>query len=273
MRKRTVAAAVLFAALAPAAGAQVPEPPTLWVPSPNYNNRPAGQVIDAVVIHTTEGTYAGAISWFQNPASQVSAHYVISSTGEITQMVALEKRAWHATYYNDRSIGIEMAGYANDPNTWTPENIQALEDLVAWLCDQYGILVFHPTDNAYDYPNDVMDTPGIVAHAQVQPWNKTDPGPYFPWDTFIPEVQAIIDAAYPPPPSGGGSVGTGPGGGGSPPASSGTPSATTAAAGNTRGGGGGGGGVCYSGGATRASSPWALLLIAALAGFWRSRWR
>jgi VCBS repeat-containing protein len=175
----------------------------IWRPSPNYNNRPAGQTIDAVVIHTTEGSYSGAISWMQNPNSQVSAHYCISPSGEISQLVQLSDRAWHATYYNSRSIGIEMAGFAGDPNTWNATNLGRLEDLVAWLVTQYDIPIVHPGGTAYDYPNDSYNAAGLVAHAQVQPWNRSDPGAHFPWENFVASVRlkaneapAAADNAY-----------------------------------------------------------------------------
>ena len=91
------------------------------------------------MIHTSEGresnpsmtyqqSYAGAISWFKNPGSGVSAHYCISPSGEITQLVELADKAYHATYYNSRSIGIEMGGFANDSGTWNPQNLAALEN-------------------------------------------------------------------------------------------------------------------------------------------------
>ena len=56
--------------------------------SGNYMSGRDGSSIKRVVIHDMEGLYAGAISWFKNPASNVSAHYCIrSSDGDITQMV------------------------------------------------------------------------------------------------------------------------------------------------------------------------------------------
>ena len=71
--------------------AQPDYPGARWVPanSGNYTvaNRPSSHPIRYIVIHVTQGSYAGAISWFQNPNSRVSAHYVLrSSDGEITQM-------------------------------------------------------------------------------------------------------------------------------------------------------------------------------------------
>ena len=50
-------------------------PSLKWVPSPNFSNRSAR--VDLLVLHDTEGTYQSAINWFKNPASQVSAHFVI----------------------------------------------------------------------------------------------------------------------------------------------------------------------------------------------------
>jgi len=74
-----------------------------------------------------------------------------------------------------------------------------VQNLVAWLAWKYDVPVVHPAGNAYDYPNDQLNVSGIVAHGQVQPWNRTDPGPYFPWDSFISNVRKIIDQAAQPP--------------------------------------------------------------------------
>ena len=183
------------------ASADVSKPAVKWDASPNYSasSRESSYNIDAVVIHTTEGSYSGAISWFNNPAAGVSAHYVISSTGEITQMVADDDIAWHATYYNSRSIGIECAGYAGKASTWTPALLDSLTKLVAWLCQEYDVPAVHPSGNAYDYSDDKYKATGLVAHGQIQPWNRTDPGAYFPWSSFVEDVNALL---VPPPPPG-----------------------------------------------------------------------
>ncbi|MEX0655296.1 MAG: N-acetylmuramoyl-L-alanine amidase [Phycisphaeraceae bacterium] len=170
----------------------------VFVSSPNYGPRPSDAVIDAIVIHTTEATYTQTINTFTNPDSEVSSHFVIESDGRITQMVDETDRAWHATYYNDRSIGIEMIGYAEDPNTWNDANISALEQLVADLvADQPHIPVINPDEIANDYGDGRLDAPGIVGHSQVQPFEgefhgKSDPGAYFPWDSFIQNVNQIL---------------------------------------------------------------------------------
>jgi N-acetyl-anhydromuramyl-L-alanine amidase AmpD len=77
--------------------------------------------------------------------------------------------------------------------------LEALEDLLAWLLQAYpDIPLTHPTDNAYDYPADIYTAAGLVAHSQVQPWNKSDPGPYFPWVDVMRGVSARLSSVPEP---------------------------------------------------------------------------
>lgn len=178
----------------------VPKPPTIIDLSPNFGDRSnvVGSVIDSVVLHTTEVSLEGTLDIFRSRASVVSSHFVIASNGDIYEMVDTTRRAWHATYYNDRSIGIEMVGFANQPSTWNEENLDALTDLLAWLVTAYPTIPLeHPSGDAYDFGNN-YDQPGLVAHSQVQPWNKSDPGIYFPWNDVIEDTRAKI-AAIPEP--------------------------------------------------------------------------
>jgi N-acetylmuramoyl-L-alanine amidase/Putative peptidoglycan binding domain len=85
-------------------------PPLKFVASPNVSTR-AGARVDLVVVHDTEGAYAGAVAWFTQSRSQVSAHFVLREDGgEATQMVDLAKSAWHVCAFNRRSVGLEIAG-------------------------------------------------------------------------------------------------------------------------------------------------------------------
>ncbi|MDA8354483.1 MAG: N-acetylmuramoyl-L-alanine amidase [Firmicutes bacterium] len=153
-------------------------PNARWIPadSSNYNaaNREGdGNDIDKVVIHTTQGSYAGAISWFQNPSSNVSAHYVIrSSDGEITQMVQDSDIAWHAGNwdYNVHSIGIEHEGYVEEPGWYTDSMYRSSAALTRWLCDQYEI----PRDRSH-----------IIGHSEVPGATHTDPGSQWDWNYYM----------------------------------------------------------------------------------------
>ena len=87
-------------------------PSLTWRASPNYSSR-AGQRTRLIVVHDCEGGYGGSVSWFANPASQVSAHIVLSEDGaSATQMVGWGNKAWHVCNFNGYSEGIEAAGFS-----------------------------------------------------------------------------------------------------------------------------------------------------------------
>src|SRR5258708_18531531 len=90
-------------------------------PSPNHGERNAP--LDMIVLHYTGmPNDQDAISHLCNPASEVSAHYVVLQDGYIIQLVAEARRAWHAgasswageSDINSRSIGIEIANPGHD---------------------------------------------------------------------------------------------------------------------------------------------------------------
>jgi hypothetical protein len=166
-------------------------PGAIWNPaySGNYQaaSRGAAQ-INYVVIHTTQGSYGGTISWFKNASSNVSSQYVVrSSDGERTQMVDDSDIAWHDACFNSESIGIEHEGFVADPDVWYTEAMyMASAELTAWLCDQYGI----PKDRAH-----------IFGHGEAPDCSDhTDPGSGWNWAHYMELVQgggaASFDAAY-----------------------------------------------------------------------------
>src|SRR5215831_8289239 len=86
---------------------------------------PGGQMatmdIRYIIIHDTEGPYSSAINTFLDPASQVSAHYVIrSSDGAVTEMVRPHDVSWGAGdwYVNMHAINIENEGFAAQGRAW-----------------------------------------------------------------------------------------------------------------------------------------------------------
>lgn len=134
--------------------------------------------IDHIVIHDTEGGFAGTISWFQDPAAQVSAHYVVrSSDGHIDQMVAEKNVAWHDKCFNTTTIGIEHEGYAAHPELWYTEAMyEKSAALTSYLADKYGIAKEHGP---------------IVGHGEAPDCSDhSDPGPGWAWDHYIELVKA-----------------------------------------------------------------------------------
>jgi hypothetical protein len=79
------------------------------VPAVAFRRALGPRAIRRIVIHITAGraNIAGPISWFQNPQSGVSAHYIVGQDGEVVQMVHEADVAFHARSANSDSIGIE----------------------------------------------------------------------------------------------------------------------------------------------------------------------
>ena len=161
-----------------------------WLPARSGHwHSGRSRTLDRVVIHTTEGSYDGAISWFRsanNPYS-TSAHYVIrSADGEITQMVREADTAYHARDWNSRAIGIEHEAISSNPAWFTEEMYRSSARLVRDICDRWGI---------------PMDRDHIVGHVEVPGNDHSDPGPHWDWDHFMTLVREGAGTPTPPPPS------------------------------------------------------------------------
>jgi N-acetylmuramoyl-L-alanine amidase len=146
--------------------------------SPNFNERPGGIRPDIIVLHYTGMTSGeAALQRLCNSEAQVSAHYLAYEDGKIFNLVDDEKRAWHAgrSFWrgreglNDFSIGIEIVnpghefGYRNFPDA----QIDAVINLCQNLVKKFDI---KPCN--------------IVAHSDIAPERKEDPGELFPWAKF-----------------------------------------------------------------------------------------
>ena len=142
--------------------------------SPNHDERPAP--VDVLILHYTGmKTAREAIDRLCDPAAKVSSHYVVDEDGAIVRLVPEERRAWHAgvsywrghTALNGRSIGIEIV---NPGHEWGYREFPVLQ--MAAVCDLcLAILSRHriPARN-------------VVAHSDVAPDRKEDPGEKFRWD-------------------------------------------------------------------------------------------
>ena len=143
--------------------------------SPNFNERPQPALIDILVLHYT-GMESGdaAIARLCDPASKVSAHYVVEENGEVLRLVEEDKRAWHAGVaswagindVNGRSIGIEVVNGGHDFGSPPYPDIQMRA--VAALCRE--IISRHP-----------IASRSVVAHSDIAPGRKADPGEWFDW--------------------------------------------------------------------------------------------
>jgi N-acetylmuramoyl-L-alanine amidase len=163
----------------------------IFKPSPNF--APRESRVDHLVLHYTGmKTAQAAIDLLCSPAAEVSAHYVVDEDGAITQLVHEHHRAWHAgisswrgkSGLNDASIGIEIVnpGHEWGYRAFPEPQIQA----VIGLC--HGILSRHP-----------IPAHNIVAHSDIAPNRKRDPGELFPWPRLAASGIGLWTEAFAPP--------------------------------------------------------------------------
>ena len=172
-------------------------------PSPNHGER-RGRFLhapaDILLLHYT-GMPEGrgltgaerAIRWLTMPVSEVSAHYVVAEDGRITQLVPEMRRAWHAgrgawgddADVNSASIGIEIV----NPGHWWDMAAVPDRDPAAPVEVHPGYRPFPPTQIAavIALARDIVARNGILAdrvlaHSDIAPGRKRDPGELFPWD-------------------------------------------------------------------------------------------
>jgi len=177
-------------------------PEAQWDPALNSNfsesDREAnGLKIRWIIIHDIEGDAQAAINWFKDSRAKASSHYIIAYDGKVYQMVGEKDIAWHAGNwaYNEHSIGIEHAGYA-DQKLFTEEEYKASARLGAHLLKKYNISLSHPDGLT---PADPMQGSGIIGHYQVpDPSDPSvgggkshhyDPGENWDWTHYMELVK------------------------------------------------------------------------------------
>ena len=163
----------------------------------NYTSGRGGATISSVTIHYTQGTYAGAIAWFQNCSAKVSAHYVIRSVdGQITQMVREADKAWHVGVANSYTIGIEHEAYGDIASYFTMNMYQSSANLVKNICSRrsninpHRIFYRDTLDDGTVLNYGVHSLGGATACTQIRghqhypSQTHTDPGPYWNWNLY-----------------------------------------------------------------------------------------
>lgn len=157
-------------------------------PSPNYTPRGLHRV-QALVMHSTVGSWDSALGWLRNPKARASAHYLVSKTGRIAQLVQEGNAAWHAGRSQWRglevwstvkgvatpslnlvSVGIELENRNDGRDPYPEPQYQA----ALWLARE--IVARHRIERV-----------NLVRHLDISPGRKTDPRG-FAWERFTAEV-------------------------------------------------------------------------------------
>lgn len=176
--------------------------PARALPSPNFNQRPTGSVVDLLVLHSislppgefgngcVQQLFSNTLDCQAHPyferldGLRVSSHFFISRLGVVWQFVGCAQRAWHAgessyrglANCNDHSIGIELEGLEG----WNFQTAQYTA--LATLCS--ALLGAYPITH-------------IAGHQHIAPLRKQDPGSGFDW----PQLKSMLahhDLAFPP---------------------------------------------------------------------------
>jgi N-acetylmuramoyl-L-alanine amidase len=144
-------------------------------PSPNSGERRGITAPDLLILHYTgTKTAEEALARLRDPAAEVSSHYLVFEDGRVAQLVPEARRAWHAgvsswegtSDINSRSIGIEIAnpghefGYPDFPQKQIKAAIALCQDIIA---------------------RRRIRADRVLAHSDVAPGRKQDPGEKFPW--------------------------------------------------------------------------------------------
>lgn len=173
-------------------------------PSPNFGPRRHARPPSLVVLHYTEMRSArAALDRLCAPDAEVSAHYLVGRDGTIWQLVDEDRRAWHAGAgqwrgcddVNSASIGIELDNDGQSP--FSAPLMAALEPLLAGILNRWCI-----------------EPGGVIAHSDMAPTRKSDPGPRFDWrrlaqsglsvwpdqsgDSAHPLAESLDRIGYPP---------------------------------------------------------------------------
>lgn len=155
-------------------------------PSPNFGPRPAGRKPELLILHYTDTpTGFDALKILQSPERQVSAHYLVDDNGQVMRLVSEDMRAWHAgvswwageSDVNSWSIGIEIQnpghGYGYVP--FPQIQMQAVSELCRDIIRRNDILPYH-----------------VLAHSDIAPGRKIDPGELFPWEWLASQGVGIF---------------------------------------------------------------------------------
>ena len=147
-------------------------------PSPNHGERSEGRRPDMILLHYTGmQSSQAALELLCTRGSDVSAHYFVFEDGRIVQMVPESRRAWHAgksewageTDINSSSIGIEIANPGHDYGY--PDFPARQIAAVTALCRSIQT-------------RNTIPPLRVLAHSDVAPARKQDPGEKFPWRTL-----------------------------------------------------------------------------------------
>lgn len=144
----------------------------LKIDTTSYRAIAFDQRISSLVLHYTELDFDESVRVLTE--QRLSAHYLVSETPTVFQLVDEAQRAWHAgisswqgkSGLNDTSIGIEIVNLGKSAQ-WPHFGAEQIQMVIALSLEIIARYHIHPTC--------------VVGHSDIAPLRKDDPGPVFPW--------------------------------------------------------------------------------------------
>ena len=176
--------------------------------TPNTSGNFRANLPDTIILHYTGGSsLQSSANWLCNPEAKASAHIIIGKSGDIIQLAPFNIITWHAgesqwkkrTGLNKYSIGIELdnAGILTEKQdgyyTWFNKKIEDKNVLIAkheldkhakaW--ETYAVIQIQTTQQIIKLLKQEYNIKHILAHSDISPTRKRDPGPVFPSEAFM----------------------------------------------------------------------------------------
>jgi hypothetical protein len=165
-----------------------------------------GRQVDAIVVHTTEtpdrrgyGELTKLARYFVK--SRKSAHVTTDGEGYSSRMVDDDRLAYHATYWNVSTLGIEQVGYAAfGDEAWfaRPVQLEASAQWIAHWAAKFRIPIRRCEVVGLRYNRrkrvvaGIITRRGICTHGQLDPRNRSDPGRGYPFDVVLERAREIV---------------------------------------------------------------------------------
>ena len=176
-------------------------------PSPNQSDRNGCEPTLLVIHYTASMSDDGDLRWLRSDQSNVSAHFVIARDGRVTQLVPLDRAAWHAGIskwvyqgeqrrdVNDFSVGVELcnAGPVFRSGSWLSVNLggrmqsyRGADPVEAGggLWEPFGEAQLAALGRLVEDLKEASYSLEMVGHNEIAPSRKRDPGPAFPWARY-----------------------------------------------------------------------------------------
>lgn len=163
---------------------------TSKIPACNYSiNRKCRP--EAIVFHITgDSRRSQSVEWFEDPASKVSAHYIIEKNGDVFMCVHPEHKAYHCGIINQPTALIYNDKGQLNPNTYTigiecVSSGEPLED------GQYAALIqlTHDLCSIYRIPRDRYH---LIGHFELDSvGRKYDPIASYSVDEVVKTIREL----------------------------------------------------------------------------------